>query len=33
VFRYQRGDRSGRARAAQYARTVGVPEAQLDWSD
>jgi hypothetical protein len=33
VFRYRRGDRSGRARAAQYARTVGVPEAQLDWSD
>lgn len=33
VFRYHRGDRSGRARAAQYARTVGVPEAQLDWSD
>src|SRR4051794_16796394 len=33
VFRYRRGDRSGRARAAQYARTVGVPEAQLDWND
>ena len=33
VFHYRRGDRSGRARAAQYARTVGVPEAQLDWSD
>ncbi len=33
VFRYERGDRSGRARAAQYARTVGVPEPQLDWSD
>jgi hypothetical protein len=33
VFRYRRGDRSGRARAAQYARTMGVPEAQLDWSD
>ena len=33
VFRYRRGDRSGRARAAQYARTVGVPEMQLDWSD
>jgi hypothetical protein len=33
VFRYERGDRSGRARAAQYARTVGVPEVQLMWSD
>jgi hypothetical protein len=33
VFRYRRGDRYGRARAAQYARTVGVPETQLDWSD
>jgi hypothetical protein len=33
VFRYQRDDRFGRARAVQYARTVGVPETQLDWSD
>ena len=33
IFRYDRGDRSGRARAAQYARTVGVPEAQLDWTE
>jgi len=33
VFRYQRDDRFGRARAVQYARTVGVPEAQLDWTD
>lgn len=33
VFRYERGDRSGRARAAQYALAVGVPEMQLVWSD
>jgi hypothetical protein len=33
VFRYRRGDRCGRARASQYARTVGVPETQLDWID
>jgi pimeloyl-ACP methyl ester carboxylesterase len=33
IFRYARGDRSGRARAAQYARTVGVPEKQLDWTE
>jgi hypothetical protein len=31
VFRYPRGDSSGRAEAADYARSVGVPEAQLDW--
>jgi len=31
VFRYPRGDDSGRAAAADYARPVGVPEAQLDW--
>ena len=33
IFRYSRGDRSGRARAAQYARTMGVPEKQLDWTE
>jgi hypothetical protein len=31
TFRYQRGDESGRGEAAEYARSVGVPEAQLDW--
>jgi hypothetical protein len=31
TFRYARGDRNGRAAAADYARSVGVPEAQLDW--
>jgi hypothetical protein len=31
VFRYQRGDQSGRARAEEHARAMGVPEAQLDW--
>ena len=31
TFRYPRGDASGRAAAADYARSVGVPEAQLDW--
>jgi hypothetical protein len=31
VFRYARGDRSGRAEAEGYARSVGVPEAQIDW--
>ena len=31
TFRYPRGDEQGRADAAAYARSVGVPEAQLDW--
>ena len=30
-FRYPRGDRGGRAAAVEYGRSVGVPEAQLDW--
>ncbi|MEV4154875.1 hypothetical protein AB0J48_17795 [Nocardia salmonicida] len=31
MFAYARGDVDGRARAAEYGRTVGVPESQLDW--
>jgi len=31
VFTYPRGDDTGRQEAIAYARTVGVPEAQLDW--
>jgi hypothetical protein len=31
VFRYPRGDSAGRAQAAAYGRSVGVPENQLDW--
>ncbi len=31
VFRYARGDATGREEAEAYGRTVGVPEAQLDW--
>jgi hypothetical protein len=33
VFRYARGDRTGRAAAVEYGRTVGVPDHQLDWTD
>ncbi len=33
VFRYPRGDRAARLRAEEYGRSVGVPEAQLDWPD
>ena len=33
IFRYPRGDAKGRAEAAAYGRSVGVPEAQLDWGE
>ncbi len=33
VFRYPRGDRRRRAEVEEYARSVGVPEAQLDWPE
>jgi hypothetical protein len=33
VFRYRRGDKGERATVAEYARSVGVPEAQLDWAE
>lgn len=32
VFRYRRGDPAGRAEAADHARSLGVPETQLDWA-
>ena len=31
IFRYPRGEAEGRAEAEAYGRSVGVPEAQLDW--
>ena len=31
TFRYARGDAAGRADATNHGRSVGVPEAQLDW--
>jgi hypothetical protein len=31
VYRYRRGDQPAREEAEQYARSVGVPEAQIDW--
>jgi hypothetical protein len=31
VFRYACGDQAGRVRAEEYARSMGVPPAQLDW--
>ena len=33
VFRYAHGDPAGRARAQEHARSVGVPDPQLDWDD
>jgi hypothetical protein len=31
IFRYRRGDTSERSKVADYARSVGVPDDQLDW--
>lgn len=33
VFRYPRGDQEGRATAQAHGLGLGVPEAQLDWSE
>ncbi|MGH1552570.1 hypothetical protein ACRAWF_12140 [Streptomyces sp. L7] len=33
VFRYRRGDETGRAEAIAYGRSVGTPEHQLDWEE
>lgn len=33
AFRYVSGDVRGRAEAEAYGRSVGVPEAQLDWPE
>jgi hypothetical protein len=33
VFRYPRGDKARRAEVEDYARSAGVPDAQLDWRD
>jgi hypothetical protein len=33
VFRYPRGDLKRRAAAAEHARRIGIPEAQIDWPE
>lgn len=33
VFRYPRGDNAGRASAEAHARSMGVPESQIDWPE
>jgi hypothetical protein len=32
IFRYPHGDQAGRGQAQAHGRSVGVPEAQLDWT-
>ena len=32
-FRYPRGDKDGRSQAEAHARSMGVPESQLDWPE
>jgi len=33
VFRYPKGDAAQRAAAQAYARSIGIPESQLDWGE
>jgi hypothetical protein len=33
IFRYPRGDESGRELAADFARSAGVPPSQIDWPE
>jgi hypothetical protein len=33
VFVYQQGDRGQRIAAREYARSLGIPESQLDWGE
>jgi hypothetical protein len=33
VFRYPRRQADGREQAKDYARSIGIPEPQLDWQD
>jgi hypothetical protein len=33
VFRYPRRQAEGRQQAQDYARSIGIPEPQLDWQD
>lgn len=32
IFRYPRGDKTGRADAQAHGRTLAIPEPQLDWT-
>ncbi|MFG3156682.1 hypothetical protein ACGF7W_32115 [Streptomyces sp. NPDC048219] len=33
IFRYPRKQAEGRQQAQDYARSIGIPESQLDWQD
>ena len=33
IFRYPRGDRTRRSEVEAYARSVGVPDPQIDWPE
>ncbi|MFJ4787733.1 hypothetical protein [Streptomyces sp. NPDC088794] len=33
IFRYPRKQAEGRRQAQAYARSIGIPEPQLDWQD
>lgn len=33
IFRYPRQQAEGRQQAQDYARSIGIPESQLDWQD
>jgi len=33
IIRYPLGDAAGKQLAADYCRTIGVPESQIDWND
>ncbi len=33
TFSYRRGDATARSEVVAYARSLGVPEAQLDWAE
>jgi len=33
VFRYLKGDRTHRKIAEEHARSIGIPESQLDWAE
>lgn len=33
ILRYRRGDADGRRAAERYARSIGIPAAQLDWRE
>jgi len=33
IFKYQHGDRVGKAEAQAYAKAIGIPPSQIDWGE